>query len=83
MANRVVYWVLLITGLTIIVIGILNVYNFWGERTFASFIGVTTGFICLVGGFVNLGVAFRVRRDLPSRTAKQASGSQTSGSVRE
>lgn len=54
---NLIYYVTMVTGIVVLLVGIQNLYTFWGEVTFAGIVGQATGWICLLGGFVNLLVA--------------------------
>ena len=61
MGKKIVLYTLLTTGIVVTLVGIQNLYLFWGEVSFSGIIGQLTGGICILGGIVNLWVARRFR----------------------
>ncbi len=61
MGKKIVLYTLLTTGIVVTLVGIQNLYLFWGEVSFSGIIGQLTGGICILGGIVNIWVARRFR----------------------
>lgn len=61
MKYTILYYTTLITGIVVFLVGVQNLYTFWGEVSFAGLVGQATGFICIVGGAVNLVVAYKFK----------------------
>ncbi len=61
MKYKFLYIVTLVTGIVVFLVGVQNLYTFWGEVSFAGLVGQATGFICIVGGLVNLIVSYKFK----------------------
>lgn len=61
MGKKIVLYTLLATGIVVILVGVQNLYQFWGLTSIAGIIGQFTGGICILGGIVNLWVARKFR----------------------
>ncbi|MEX0772545.1 MAG: hypothetical protein WEB89_06890 [Balneolales bacterium] len=70
MKKKITYYVLLFTGILIILVGLQNLVTYWGQGDFAGFIGQVTGVVCLIGGSVNVWVANNVKKGMPSKDIK-------------
>lgn len=70
MKDKVIFYVLLVTGLVVTVVGIKNIYAFAGDPGILGILGQLGGYICIIGGFVNLGVAWKVRQNMPPANKK-------------
>ncbi len=64
MGKKIVLYTLLTTGIVVTLVGIQNLYLFWGEVSFPGIIGQLTGGICILGGIVNLWVARKFRSQI-------------------
>lgn len=60
--NTVLYYLSLGTGIIVLLVGIQNLYTFWGQITFPGLVGQFTGVVCILGGIVNLVVAFKLKK---------------------
>ncbi len=61
MKKKIVLYTLLTTGIVVTLVGIQNLYVFWGQVSFSGMIGQLTGGILILGGVVNLWVARKFR----------------------
>ncbi len=61
MGKKIVLYTLLTTGIVVTVVGVQNLYLFWGETSIAGVAGQLTGVICILGGIVNIWVARKFR----------------------
>jgi hypothetical protein len=61
MGKKFVLYTLLTTGIVVTLVGIQNLFVFWGEVSFYGMIGQLTGGILILGGIVNLWVASKFR----------------------
>ena len=68
MKDKIIYYVLLVTGLVVIGVGIKNIYAFAGDASLLGVMGQLGGYICIIGGIVNLGVALKVRKSIPAKS---------------
>ncbi|MEX0928801.1 MAG: hypothetical protein WD266_11770 [Balneolales bacterium] len=66
MKKHFIYYVLLFTGILIIVVGLYNLISHWRQGDFTGFVGQFIGIVCLLGGGVNLWVASKVKKDIPA-----------------
>ena len=64
MGKKIFFYVLLVTGIVIVLVGIQSLYTFWGDVTFAGITGQVTGAVCILGGLVNLWAARRVKKQM-------------------
>ncbi len=62
MGKKIVYYALLVTGIVVVLVGLQNVYIFWGDVSMAGLTGQGTVFVCVLGGFVNLWAARKVKK---------------------
>lgn len=67
MKDKIIYYVLLITGLVVILVGIKNIYAFAGDASLLGVFGQLGGYICIIGGIVNIGVALKVKKNMPAK----------------
>lgn len=67
MRKKITYYILLFTGILIILVGFQNLFTYWGQADFAGFVGQVTGFVCLFGGGVNIWVAVHVKKGMPDK----------------
>ncbi len=72
MGKKIVLYTLLTTGIVVTLVGIQNLFVFWGQVSFSGIIGQLTGVILILGGIVNLWVArsFRSQVNLPHDQGK-------------
>ncbi len=61
MGKKFVLYTLLTTGIVVTLVGIQNLFVFWGEVSFSGIVGQLTGGILILGGIVNLWVARKFR----------------------
>jgi hypothetical protein len=61
MRKKIVLYTLLTTGIVVTLVGIQNLYVFWGQVSISGIIGQLTGGILVLGGIVNLWVARKFR----------------------
>lgn len=64
MGKKIIFYTLLTTGIIVTLVGIQNLYLFWGEATMAGVISQFTGVICILGGAVNLWVARKYKSQI-------------------
>ena len=64
MGKKIVFYTLLTTGIVVTLVGIQNLYQFWGEVSIAGVIGQFAGFVCIAGGVVNLWVARKYHKQI-------------------
>ncbi len=64
MGRKIIYYALLTTGIVVILTGFQNLYTFWGMVTLPGITGQFTGVVCILGGFVNIWAARRIKRQL-------------------
>lgn len=65
---------MLTTGIVVTLVGIQNLFVFWGQVSFSGIIGQLTGGILILGGIVNLWVARSFRSEVnPGRDQDTAS----------
>ncbi len=69
MKDKIIFYVLLVTGIVVILVGIKNIYAFAGDAGILGILGQLGGYICLIGGAVNLGVAWKVKKNMPAKEA--------------
>lgn len=69
MKKRIIYYILLFTGILIVLVGLQNLVTYWGQGDFAGFVGQVTGGVCIIGGAVNIWVANNVKKSMPIRDA--------------
>lgn len=62
MGKKIIYHTLFVTGLVVGLVGVQNLYTFYGDITIAGITGQVTGVICVIGGLVNIGVARKIRK---------------------
>lgn len=67
MKDKIIYYVLLITGLVVILVGIKNIYAFAGDASLLGVFGQLGGYICIIGGIVNIGVALKVKKNMSAK----------------
>ncbi len=64
MGKKIVLYTLLATGIVVTLVGIQNLYIFWGQVSFSGMVGQLAGVILILGGMVNLWVARRFRSQI-------------------
>ncbi|MEX0780218.1 MAG: hypothetical protein WD491_11640 [Balneolales bacterium] len=69
MQKKIIYYILLFTGILIVLVGLQNLVTYWGQTDFAGFVGQVTGIVCLIGGGVNIWVARNVKKTMPAKDA--------------
>lgn len=62
MGKKVIFYAVLVTGIVVILVGIQSAYTFWGDTTIPGITGQVTGFVCIIGGLINLWVARNVNK---------------------
>lgn len=67
MKDKIIFYALLITGIVVIAVGIKNIYAFAGDASLLGVFGQLGGYICILGGFVNLWVAWKVRKNIQEK----------------
>jgi len=74
MGKKIVLYTLLTTGIVVTLVGIQNLFAFWGQVSFMGIIGQLTGGILILGGIVNLWVArsFRSQVNPPHDQQKKS-----------
>lgn len=74
MGKKIVLYTLLTTGIVVTLVGIQNLFVFWGQVSFSGIIGQLTGAILIFGGIVNLWVARNFRSHVdPTRDRERGS----------
>ncbi len=74
MGKKIVLYTLLTTGIVVTLVGIQNLFVFWGQVSISGIIGQLTGGILILGGIVNLWVARSFRSEVnPGRDQDTAS----------
>ncbi len=61
MRKKIVLYTLLTTGVVVTLVGIHNLFVYWGQVSFSGIIHQLTGGILVLGGIVNLWVARKFR----------------------
>ncbi len=62
MGNKILFYILLWTGIIVALVGVQSLYTFWGDVTFAGLTGQFTGVVCILGGLVNIWVSMKVKK---------------------
>lgn len=74
MGKKIVLYTLLATGIVVTLVGIQNLFIFWGQVSFSGMVGQLTGVILILGGIVNLWVARGFRSQVnPPRNQEKVS----------
>lgn len=77
MKKKLLYYVVLLTGLTVALVGLISFFSTYGDTTFAGIWGQITGVICVLGGLINLLVAVKIKNDLHPKENSSHSDTET------
>jgi tetrahydromethanopterin S-methyltransferase subunit E len=64
MTKKLLYYILIATGVTVILVGLISFFSNYGKTSFSEIWGQITGVICVVGGVVNLMVASKFKKEI-------------------
>jgi len=67
MTKKLLYYVVLATGITVALVGLISFFSNYGETTFTGIWGQITGVICVVGGVINLMVASKFKKEIDTK----------------
>ncbi len=64
MPLKIKFYIILATGVIVLLVGLVNFIASYGDTTFSGIIGQVTSVIVVLGGFVNLIVAGKLKSDV-------------------
>ena len=78
MPQKLKYYLLLVIGIVVCLVGLINFFTNYGLTTFTGILNQITGLILLVGGGVNLYVASQTKQEMARRDGERAARKKSS-----
>ncbi len=72
MTQKIKFYIILATGIIVLLVGLINFFASYGDTSFSGVVGQVTSVIVVLGGFVNLIVASKLKTDVDRAEAVKA-----------
>jgi len=64
MTKKIKFYVIAATGVIVLLVGLINFFSSYGETSFLGILTQITSVIIVLGGFVNLLVASKIKKEI-------------------